>query len=94
MCVRINDVYGTFIKMYHYACLSIYPSVELNVKVLLQSHPQHKPSLHVYPHSFRHRHIIPVIGRGLGHVTNFEILCPVFITFERTDLSTCSLVYK
>ena len=39
------------VKIYLYACLSICRSVELNVKVLLESHPEHRPSLHVY-HQF------------------------------------------
>ena len=33
-------------------CLPISPSVQLKVKVLLESHPEHRPSLHVYPTDF------------------------------------------
>ena len=32
--------------------VSISPSVELKVNVLLESHPEHRPSLHVYPTAF------------------------------------------
>ena len=35
-------------KLHHYACLSICPTIELKVKVLLESLPEHRPSLHVY----------------------------------------------
>jgi len=34
--------------MHLYVCLTISPSVELKMKVLLESHPEHRPSLHVY----------------------------------------------
>ena len=30
-------------------CLPISPSVALKLKVLLESHAEHRPSLHVYP---------------------------------------------
>ena len=35
------------LKIQLYICLSVCLSVELNVKILLESHPEHRPSLHV-----------------------------------------------
>ena len=35
------------LKIHLYICLSVCLSVELKVKILLESHPEHKPSLHV-----------------------------------------------
>jgi len=42
-CVSIYDVYSSFSEMYHYVCVSMCPSVELKIKVLLESHPIHRP---------------------------------------------------
>ena len=41
---------GTFWKLDPYACLSICPSIDINVKVLLDSHHEHRPTVHVTPH--------------------------------------------
>ena len=72
-CIRINDMCGTFWKIYRYVCLSICPSIELNIKVLLESLPEHRPSLHVYPHSFRQYQIILLYYRGNGLLEGFYI---------------------
>jgi len=40
------------VKIYLYVSLCICRSVELKVKVLLESHSEHRPSLHVYLTAF------------------------------------------
>ena len=52
--------------------LSICPCVELHVKVLLDSHPEHRPSLCV-SHSFRQYQIILLCYRGNGLLEGFYI---------------------
>jgi len=58
-----NRVYDTFGKN-EYICMSIYPSVEIKVKVLLESLPEH--SLRVYSHSFHQYQVILLLDKGSG----------------------------
>jgi len=60
MCISIKDVYDTFGK--ECICLSICPSVDLNVKVLLESLSEH--SLRVYSHIFRQYQIMLLLDKG------------------------------
>ena len=58
-----NRVYDTFGKN-EYICMSIHPSVEIKVKVLFESHPEH--SLRVYSHSFHQYQVILLLDKGSG----------------------------